>query len=73
MITTFLRVPLVIVFLAVFSEASFSHHSVAGFYDPDKLIEIEGIIKRARWRNPHTVFEVDVTNDAGEVVTWRIE
>jgi hypothetical protein len=57
----------------MFPAVSSSHHSVAGFYDPDKLIEIEGIIKKARWRNPHTVFEVDVTNDAGEVVTWRIE
>jgi hypothetical protein len=73
MIAAPLRVPLVIVFLATFPAVSFSHHSVAGFYDPDKLIEIEGIIKKARWRNPHTVFEVDVTNDAGEVVTWRIE
>lgn len=59
--------------LIVLPIVSFSHHSVAGFYDSDKLIEIEGVIKRARWRNPHTVFEVDVTNDAGEVVTWRIE
>lgn len=63
----------VIVGLFCLPAISFGHHSVAGFYDPDTLIEIEGVVKRARWRNPHTVFEVDVTNDAGEVVTWRIE
>jgi len=67
------RAPIVIVCLLLTPATSFSHHSVAGFYDPDTLIEIEGVIKRARWRNPHTVFEVDVTNDSGEVVTWRIE
>jgi len=64
---------LVVAGLICFPAMSFGHHSVAGFYDADKLIEIEGVVKRARWRNPHTVFEVDVTNNAGEVVTWRIE
>ena len=71
--TSLQRIAFLIFCLAMISGSSFAHHSVAGFYDPDTLIEIEGVIKRARWRNPHTVFEVDVANDAGEVVTWRIE
>ena len=73
MITLLRRITFIIVCLAIVSEVSFAHHSVAGFFDPQKKSEIEGIVKKVRWRNPHTVFEVDVTNDAGEVVTWRIE
>jgi len=50
-----------------------AHHSVAGFYNPGKSVEIDGIVKTVRWRNPHTVFEVEVTDKSGAVVTWRIE
>ena len=67
------RIPLVIVFLTFVSAVSFAHHSVAGFFDPKTQIEIEGVIKSVRWRNPHIVFNVDVTSSAGEVITWRIE
>ncbi len=59
-----------ILFLAFAAQA---HHSVAGFFDPDTKVEIEGVVKTVRWRNPHTVFEVDVTSADGAVITWRIE
>jgi len=64
---------LVVVCLTIVPSVSFAHHSVVGFYDSENTIEIEGVVKRVRWRNPHTVFEVDVTSDVGEVLTWRIE
>jgi len=67
-----IRIPAAIIFLAM-SSAAYAHHSVAGFFDPGKTVEIEGVVKTARWRNPHTVFEVDVTGADGEVITWRIE
>ncbi|MGI9271556.1 MAG: DUF6152 family protein [Woeseiaceae bacterium] len=63
----------VVILSLVFSVAAFAHHSVAGFFDPDTSVEIEGTVKIVRWRNPHTVFEVDVRNPDGEVITWRIE
>lgn len=66
-------IPLVITYLAIVPAVSFAHHSVAGFYDEAKKSEIEGVVKEVHWRNPHTVFEVDVTNDAGKTVTWSIE
>ena len=66
-------IPLVIACLAIGPEVSLAHHSVAGFFDEEKKAEIEGVVKKVHWRNPHTVFEVDVTSDTGEVVTWRIE
>ena len=53
--------------------AAQAHHSVAGFFDPTTKVEIEGVVKSVRWRNPHTVFEVDVSATDGEVITWRIE
>ena len=53
--------------------AAQAHHSVAGFFDPTTKVEIEGVVKTVRWRNPHTVFEIDVSGADGEIITWRIE
>ena len=52
---------------------SSAHHSVAGFFNPDKLIEIEGVVTATLWRNPHTEFEVEVTEPSGESTMWRVE
>ena len=53
--------------------ATLAHHSVAGFFDPDEFVEIEGVVTRALWRNPHTEFHVEVASPAGEVTLWRVE
>ena len=50
-----------------------AHHSVAGFFDANTQVEIEGVVANVRWRNPHTVFIVDVMNDDGTVTEWKIE
>jgi hypothetical protein len=50
-----------------------AHHSVAGFFDSGEQVEIEGTVSVARWRNPHTMFEVEVTGPSGETTTWKIE
>jgi hypothetical protein len=52
---------------------SSAHHSVAGFFNPDELIEIEGVVTATLWRNPHTEFEVEVTEPSGESTMWRVE
>ena len=46
-----------------------AHHSVAGVYDPDQTIEVEGRLTRVFWRNPHSRFWI--IDDGGE--TWEIE
>ena len=53
--------------------ASWAHHSVAGFFDPNEIVEIEGVVTEALWRNPHTEFQVEVTALSGEVTSWRVE
>ena len=52
---------------------STAHHSTAGFFDRDSKVEIEGIVARIQWRNPHTVFEIDVQDESGETVRWHVE
>ncbi len=50
-----------------------AHHSTLGFFDPDRIIEIEGIVQSVSMMNPHIRFVVDVTESSGETVEWHIE
>ena len=50
-----------------------SHHSSAGLFDHDNMVEIEGIITGVRWRNPHPEYTAEVADDNGDTVEWRIE
>ncbi len=62
----------VIVALA-FAPPVSGHHSVAGLYDSDRVIEIEGVVHSVSWRNPHTHYTIKVVQETGETVEWRIE
>jgi hypothetical protein len=73
LITSLHKVAICLVGLVVAPPVSLAHHSVAGFFDPEKTVEIAGVVRAVKWRNPHTVFEVDVTAASGDVVTWHIE
>jgi len=57
----------------LFPSGSFAHHSTRAFFNPDVKVEIEGVIRAIQWRNPHTVFEVDVQDGRGETIRWHIE
>ena len=50
----------------------FAHHSAAGI-DRSKSVTLVGTVKQFGWQNPHSWMEVDVTNEAGVVTTWKVE
>lgn len=50
-----------------------AHHSFATHYDAGNIVEISGVLSDVKMRNPHSFFEVDVTNAAGETETWEVE
>jgi hypothetical protein len=58
--------------LLTISQQSFSHHSFTRF-NQTEIVEIEGDLISFRWRNPHIVFQVSGTNDAGDEVIWTVE
>jgi hypothetical protein len=59
--------------LGLFTTTSLAHHSVGAFYDNQVVAEIDGIITRVRWVNPHVRLTVESSNQNGESVTWEIE
>ncbi len=52
---------------------SFAHHSVTGQFDPEQRLELNGTITKIDWVNPHIYVHLDVENDAGETVSWKLE
>jgi hypothetical protein len=50
-----------------------AHHSFAGFYDPSRIIEVEGILTALAWHNPHGRMTLEVRDDSGRSTQWDIE
>ena len=49
-----------------------AHHSAAGI-DRTKSVTLVGTVRQFGWTNPHSWMEVDVPNDTGGAVTWKVE
>jgi hypothetical protein len=52
--------------------AAQAHHSFAEF-NSQYTIELEGEIVEIRWRNPHVILELEVTEAGGETRIWKLE
>jgi hypothetical protein len=50
-----------------------AHHSFGAEYDADKPITLTGTITKIEWTNPHSYLFLDVTDDRGNVVSWKFE
>ena len=49
-----------------------AHHSAVGF-DKGNTVTVSGVVTRFVWRNPHMAINMDVTDESGETVLWKIE
>lgn len=50
-----------------------AHHSIRAHYDVGNIGEVTGTLESIDWRNPHTIFELSVENEQGEIETWTGE
>lgn len=50
-----------------------AHHSQAGLFDSNGTIEINGVVTKVSWRNPHGQILLDVTDEDGNVTEWDAE
>ena len=51
----------------------FAHHSFAAEFDSNSPIEVEGIVIKIEWANPHTYFYIEVETDQGDFEEWALE
>jgi hypothetical protein len=54
------------------SSPLFAHHGNAA-YDTEKKITLKGTVTQWNWSNPHCILQLDVTDDAKQVVHWYAE
>ena len=47
-----------------------AHHAVAGVYDLNKEVVLEGRLKKLNFTNPHASIELTVPNKDGTVTDW---
>jgi hypothetical protein len=59
--------------LLLASAAVLAHHSVAGQFDVDQRVTLNGVISDIEWINPHIYIHLDVKDETGDVRTWRLE
>jgi hypothetical protein len=50
-----------------------AHHSFSSEFDASKKLKFTGTVTQVQWRNPHTYFFVDVTDEKGAVHNWAME
>ena len=49
-----------------------AHHAVAGVYDLNTEIVLEGRLQKLNYRNPHANLILEVPNDDGSITEWTL-
>jgi hypothetical protein len=50
-----------------------AHHSIAGRFNSQSIMEVEGEITSVNWRSPHVEYTLDAINENGIRETWLLE
>jgi Family of unknown function (DUF6152) len=50
-----------------------AHHSFAAEFDINRPIELDGIVTKMEFSNPHSWLHLEVTTEDGEKQQWQVE
>lgn len=63
----------ILTLLALASTQVHAHHAWAAIFDANGDIEIEGVVSKILWRNPHVQFQITVDQGTADETVWTIE
>jgi hypothetical protein len=63
----------ILVLLSIASVQAHAHHAWAAIFDANGDVEIEGVVSKILWRNPHVQFQITVDQDTANETVWTIE
>ena len=50
-----------------------AHHAFSAEFDANRPVQLEGVVTRMEWVNPHSWIHVDVKKPDGTVEKWMVE
>jgi hypothetical protein len=50
-----------------------AHHSFGAEYDAQRPLALTGVVTKVEWTNPHCHIYLDVADEKGGVVNWKLE
>lgn len=57
----------------VLGAGAHAHHSQAPFFDQSRDVEIEGVVQRFDFRNPHAILYVETQGEDGDSEVWSLQ
>lgn len=64
---------LMAVFVLLGGVPAFAHHGFGVEFDASKCMNLKGTLTGVDWENPHAYVHMDVKDDSGKTVEWRLE
>lgn len=50
-----------------------AHHSFAAEFDINRPIQLDGVVTKMEFSNPHSWLHIEVTTESGEKQQWKVE
>jgi hypothetical protein len=63
----------ILTLVGLFATPLMAHHSFGAEYDASKPITLTGVLTKIEWTNPHSFIYIDVADEKGAVVNWKLE